>query len=124
MGAVEGVESMEGSNSVARKRRRISEEHMAQSEDTVTSVVEVSACPSAASNSCLEIQALVHVVNLNNLKPIYDMEQDKEPAIRLPTWSMPTYTGAGCTLTYLYAQQLQKAGKNNQKITAYFKPET
>ena len=55
-------------------------------------------------------------------KIVHDMEQDKEPVISLPTWSMPAYTGSGRTSTYLREQQLREAAKNNQKITTFFKP--
>ena len=35
---------------------------------------------------------------------------------------MPAYTGTGRTTTYLREQKLQQAAKNNQTITAFFKP--
>ena len=41
----------------------------------------------------------------------------------LPTRSMQTYTGAGRTSTYLREHHLQKAAKNNQKITSFFQPQ-
>jgi hypothetical protein len=35
---------------------------------------------------------------------------------------MPAYTGSGRTSTYLREKQLREAAKNNNKITAFFKP--
>ena len=122
--------SMEEYESDVRKRRHSEEfeDTLAKSKEVLnhSTGLEASAHPSLSatvvSKPWMEIQVPVRLVNLNILNIVCDMEQDKEPVISLPIRSMPTYTGAGRTLTYLHEQRLWEAAKKKNKITAFFKP--
>ena len=52
----------------------------------------------------LGIWVPVRLIYLNTLNIVTWGRQDKEPVISLPTRSMPTYMGTGCTSTYLHEQ--------------------
>lgn len=104
--------SMEEYESDVRKRRHSEEfeDTLAKSKEVLnhSTGLEASAHPSLSatvvSKPWMEIQVPVRLVNLNILNIVCDTEQDKEPVISLPIRSMPTYTGAGRTLTYLHEQ--------------------
>ena len=122
--------SMEEYKSDVRKRRHSEEfkDTLAKSKEVLNHSMgsEASAYSSlfatVVSKSWMEIQVPVCLVNLNMLNVVCDTEQDKKPVISLPIRSMPTYTGAGHMLTYLHEQRLWETTKNNNKITAFFKP--